>query len=94
MKKRLNNKTNVRFAFGGMAGIPKRSKSLENLFKQKSESNLAENYIEIAIKSDFQPLTDCRATSLYRQRVAENLFKKFLYSVKNTYDINEIEKVS
>ena len=93
-EKKLNNKPNVRFAFGGMAGIPKRSKSLENLFKQKIESDFDENNIEMAIKNDFQPLTDCRATSLYRQRVAENLFKKFSYFVKNTFDINEIEEVS
>ncbi len=91
---KLNKKPNVRFAFGGMAGIPKRSKSLENLFKQKFEIDFDENSIEMAIKSDFQPLTDCRATSLYRQRVAENLFKKFSYFVKNTFDIKEIEKVS
>ena len=78
-EKILNKKSNVRFAYGGMAGIPKRSKSLENLFKQKFESNFDEKSIEMAIKNDFQPLTDCRATSLYRHRVAENLFKKFHY---------------
>ena len=88
-EKKINKKPNVRFAFGGMAGIPKRSKSLENLFKQKFESDFDENSIEMAIKSDFQPLTDCRATSLYRQRVAENLFKKFSYFVKNSFDIKE-----
>ena len=76
-EKKLNKKSNVRFAYGGMAGIPKRSKSLENLFNQKFESNFDEKSIEMAIKNDFQPLTDCRATSLYRHRVAENLFKKF-----------------
>ena len=89
-EKKLNKKSNVRFAYGGMAGIPKRSKSLENLFNQKFESNFDEKSIETAIKNDFQPLTDCRATSLYRHRVAENLFKKFSCFVKNTLDIKEI----
>ncbi len=46
--------------------------------------------IEMAIKNDFQPLTDCRATSLYRRRVAENLFKKFLCFVKNIPNIKEV----
>ena len=89
-EKKLNKKSNVRFAYGGMAGVPKRSKSLENLFKQKFESNFDEKSIEMAIKNDFQPLTDCRATSLYRHRVAENLFKKFSCFVKNTLNIKEI----
>ena len=89
-EKKLNKKSNVRFAYGGMAGIPKRSKSLENLFNQKFESNFDEKSIEIAIKNDFQPLTDCRATSLYRHRVAENLFKKFSCFVKNIPNIKEV----
>ena len=88
-EKKLNKKSNVRFAYGGMAGIPKRSKSLENLFNQKFESNFDEKSIEMAIKNDFQPLTDCRATSLYRHRVAENLFKKFSCFVKNIPNIKE-----
>jgi len=90
----LNKKPVARFAFGGMAGIPKRSKSLENLFKENPENNFDENNIETAIKSDFQPLTDCRATSQYRQRVAENLFKKFTYFVNNEFDREEISRVS
>ena len=90
----LNKKPVARFAFGGMAGIPKRSKSLENLFKENPENNFDENKIETAIKSDFQPLTDCRATSQYRQRVAENLFKKFTYFVNNEFDREEISRVS
>ena len=89
-EKKLNKKSNVRFAYGGMAGIPKRSKSLENLFNQKFESNFDEKSIEMAIKNDFQPLTDCRATSLYRNRVAENLFKKFSCFVKNIPNIKEV----
>ena len=89
-EKKLNMKSNVRFAYGGMAGIPKRSKSLENLFNQKFESNFDEKSIGMAIKNDFQPLTDCRATSLYRLRVAENLFKKFSCFVKNIPNIKEV----
>ena len=65
-------------------------------FKQlrSQYSNFDENNIETAIKSDFQPLTDCRATSQYRQRVAENLFKKFTYFVNNEFDREEISRVS
>ena len=90
----LNNKPKVRFAFGGMAGVPKRSKSLENLFIKKSGTDIDDKNVEMAVKSDFQPLTDCRATSQYRQRVAENLFKKFCYFVNNKFDIEEIKRVS
>ena len=90
----LNKKSVARFAFGGMAGIPKRSKSLENLFKENPQNNFDENYIETAIKADFQPLTDCRATSQYRQRVAENLFKKFTYFVNREFNREEISGVS
>ncbi|MFL2801962.1 MAG: xanthine dehydrogenase small subunit [Paracoccaceae bacterium] len=91
-EKNLNKRPNVRFAFGGMAGIPKRSKFLENLFRQNFENDLDNHSIEIAVKSDFLPLTDCRATSRYRLKVAENLFKKFSYLILNKIDIEEIEK--
>ena len=64
------------------------------LVKDNPENNFDENNIETAIKSDFQPLTDCRATSQYRQRVAENLFKKFTYFVNNEFDREEISRVS
>jgi len=66
----------ARLAYGGMAGIPKRAKNAENaligLRWDKSSVALAMK----AIKSDFKPMSDVRASAEYREQVAKNLLYK------------------
>lgn len=65
------------FAYGGMAGIPKRASEVERLVIGKPWT---EETIAGALKgidADFTPLTDWRASSAYRSLVAKNLLRRF-----------------
>jgi len=67
----------ARFAFGGMAAIVKRAAKAEAAVVGQpwNEDTLAAAML--AIDQDFAPLTDLRATTAYRQRVARNLLRRF-----------------
>jgi xanthine dehydrogenase small subunit len=64
-------------AFGGMAATPKRAAAAEAALVGQpwSESTLVAAAAKLP--EDFQPLTDMRATSDYRMKVAQNLFRRF-----------------
>jgi len=72
----------ARAAFGGMAGIPKRAKAvegkLEGLWLAEPDAWRA---AAEAVKDDFTPLTDLRASADYRSRVAGNLVIKALAEI-------------
>jgi len=72
----------ARIAFGGMAGIPKRAKSVEeNLRGQSLDDVACWRSAADAVKTDFTPLTDLRASAGYRARVAGNLVIKALAEI-------------
>jgi xanthine dehydrogenase small subunit len=66
----------VRIAFGGMAATPKRALACEAALKGKpwTRSTVAEG--QRALRRDFAPITDMRASRAYRSLVAENLLLK------------------
>ena len=72
----------ARVAFGGMAGIPKRATAVEEklrgmpLSDARGWSAAAE-----AVRQDFTPLNDLRASAAYRSRVAGNLVVKALAEI-------------
>jgi xanthine dehydrogenase small subunit len=72
----------ARVAFGGMAGIPKRAKTVEANLRGLSLAD-AHRWQSVAdgIKEDFAPLTDLRASANYRSRVAGNLVIKALAEI-------------
>ena len=67
---------NVRVAYGGMAAIPKRANSVENLLEGKKLSEEVILSAVAALAKDFSPMTDVRASSSYRLNVAGGLLKK------------------
>jgi xanthine dehydrogenase small subunit len=67
----------VRIAFGGMAGTPKRARAVENELIGRPWSEATIEAARDAFDSDFQPLSDWRATSEYRQLTAKNLLTRF-----------------
>ena len=81
----------VRFAFGGMAGIPKRAQYLEKFFKEQLCYPNDDTVLRKTIALDFNPLTDCRGSSNFRLQLAQNLYKKFCLFVFEQIDI-DIEK--
>ena len=72
----------AKVAFGGMAGIPKRAKAIEEQLR-----GMALGDIECwapaaaAVDKDFSPLSDLRASASYRSRVAASLVIKALAEV-------------
>jgi xanthine dehydrogenase small subunit len=64
-------------AFGGMAGIPKRAKAVEENLRGLSLVDASRWHLAAeAVAKDFTPLTDLRASASYRGRVAANLVVK------------------
>jgi len=64
-------------AFGGMAGIPKRAKSVEAALRGVSLRDARQWRAAVeAVGKDFTPLSDLRGSAAYRSRVAANLVAK------------------
>jgi xanthine dehydrogenase small subunit len=66
----------ARFAFGGMAGIVKRAAAAEAAVVGQPWREAAAKAAAAALPQDFKPMTDMRASSAYRMKVAQNLFTK------------------
>ncbi len=64
-------------AFGGMAATPKRAAAAEAALVGQPWSEATLVAASDKLPEDFQPLTDMRATSDYRMKVAQNLFRRF-----------------
>jgi xanthine dehydrogenase small subunit len=72
----------ARIAYGGMAATPKRAGGAEQaLIGADLDDPTSWSAAIAAIGSDYSPLTDMRATSAYRSRVAANLLMKALLEV-------------
>jgi xanthine dehydrogenase small subunit len=75
----------ARIAFGGMAGIPKRAKAVEAALIGKPWSMASVEAALPAFETDFQPLTDMRASAEYRLLTARNLLVR--YFVETTTEV-------
>jgi xanthine dehydrogenase small subunit len=72
----------ARIAYGGMAATPKRAGGAEKaLIGANLDDPTSWSVAIAAIATDFSPLSDMRATSAYRSRVAANLLLKGLLEV-------------
>ncbi len=69
----------IRIAFGGMAGTPKRAAAVEAALSGKSWTRETVEAARAAFDTDYQPLTDWRATADYRQLAAKNLLTRFYF---------------
>ncbi len=69
--------TRVRIAFGGMAGTPKRAAGAEAALTGKNWDLGTVAVAMEALRGDFTPLADWRASSEYRRTVSANLLMKF-----------------
>ncbi len=70
--------TEARICFGGMAGTPKRAAHVEAALVGKVWNAATVEAARAAFASDYQPLTDWRATADYRLLAAKNLLTRFL----------------
>jgi xanthine dehydrogenase small subunit len=67
----------VRLAYGGMAGTVKRAAGAEAALTGQPWSQASVQAAQVALASDFKPLTDMRASAAYRLQVAQNLLMRF-----------------
>lgn len=66
----------VRIAFGGMAPTPKRALACEAALRGKPWTRATVAAAQLALRSDYAPITDMRASKAYRSLVAEKLLLK------------------
>ena len=67
----------VRLVFGGMAAIVKRAAACEAAIAGQPWNEATLQLAITALASDFQPLSDMRASAHYRLQVAQNLLRRF-----------------
>ena len=72
----------VRVAYGGMAAIPKRAKFCEKILLNSYVNEETIYKAKKALEKDFKPITDVRASGLYRMTVAKNLLEKCCVEIK------------
>ncbi len=67
----------IRICFGGMAATPKRAPACEAALRGKPWTRAAIAEAQPALRRDYAPITDMRASAAYRALVAEKLLLKF-----------------
>ena len=69
--------TAARIAFGGMAGIPKRARTVEAALIGADWSEATIEAALPAFAEDFSPLSDMRASAGYRLETARNMLRRY-----------------
>jgi len=77
-----NKVRSIRIAYGGMAAIPKRAIYCEKILLNSFVTNEIIDKAKKALERDFKPISDMRASRLYRMEVAKNLLEKFCVEIK------------
>ena len=77
-----NKIRSIRIAYGGMAAIPKRAKHCEKILLNSLVTDEIVDKAKKALEKDFKPISDMRASRLYRMEVAKNLLEKFCVEIK------------
>lgn len=67
----------ARIAFGGMAATPKRAKAVEAELVGQAWTSATIEAAAAAFATDYQPITDMRASAEYRMLAAQNLLRRF-----------------
>ena len=77
-----NKVQRVRIAYGGMAVIPKRAIYCEKILSKSLVTDEIIDKAKRALEKDFKPISDMRASRLYRMEVAKNLLEKCFAEIK------------
>jgi xanthine dehydrogenase small subunit len=72
----------ARVAFGGMAATPKRGSAIEAALMGQPWTDATVRAAMAALPTDYQPLSDMRATSAYRLAGAQNLLYRFFLETR------------
>ena len=79
-----NTVERLRIAFGGMAATPKRARHVEAALDGKPWTEATIEAARATFDSDYQPLTDWRATKEYRMLATKNLLTRFYMETVGT----------
>jgi xanthine dehydrogenase small subunit len=74
----------ARIAFGGMAATPKRARAVEAALVGRPWTAATIEAALPAFATDYQPLTDMRASAEYRSLAAQNLLRRFFAETTGT----------
>ena len=77
-----NKVRSARIAYGGMAATPKRAIYCEKILSNSLVTDETIHKAKKALEKDFNPISDMRASRLYRMEVAKNLLEKFCTEIK------------
>ena len=77
-----NKVRTARIAYGGMAATPKRAIYCEKILSNSLVTDETIYKAKKALEKDFNPISDMRASRLYRMEVAKNLLEKFCTEIK------------
>lgn len=72
----------ARVAFGGMAATPRRGSAIEAALTGRPWTEATVRAAMAALPTDYQPLSDMRATSAYRLAGAQNLLYRFFLETR------------
>ncbi len=71
-----------RIAFGGVAATPKRAPATERALSGKAWTEATARAAMAALAIDYTPLTDMRASAVYRAQTAQNLLYRFFLETR------------
>jgi len=84
----------ARIAFGGMAAIAARARATERALLGSPWAMASIDAAAEKLAEDFKPLTDMRASSAYRLRIAGNLLRRFYLEHGGSTDPTRVSSVS
>lgn len=84
------NVVSARICYGGMAAIPKRAEHAEDALLTGPWSDQTVKKAVEALRSDYQPISDMRASASYRALAAENLLIKFYLQTAAQQDTERV----
>lgn len=83
--------SNVRLAFGGMAGTPMRAAQAEAALEGQPVSRDSIHAAMAALAQDFTPMSDMRASAAYRAQAAQNMLLRAFHSLNGTQtDVQQV----
>ncbi len=80
--------TGVRIGAGGVAATPARAHQAEAVLEGRSWSEAAAEAAAAALRTQFQPISDMRASAAYRREVLGNLMRRFWLESQGVSDLN------
>ncbi len=80
--------TGVRIGAGGVAATPARARQAEAAIEGQGWSEAAAEAAANALRTQFQPISDMRASAAYRREVLGNLMRRFWLESQGVIDIN------